>query len=235
MSHLSAERLAALVDDAPTSAELAHLASCSECTRERNTYLNLASLASAASAQIGVPVSSWDKLAPALVADGVLDRGRGFHFRTRMVRRPWLQAAAAVLLISGGMMAGRFTAGASVLPLGESSPVAQTVAPADTSPAHFASIDEARAAQARSQNLYQAATAYLAQNDSANSAANTPAAMRTRLAALDRVRDAMGEALNEAPYDPVINDYLLAAVGQREATIRQLNTALPAGLRLTSY
>ena len=232
MSHLSTERLAALVDEAPTSAELAHLASCSECARERNTYLNLSSFASSASAQIGVPLSSWDKLVPALVADGVIDRGRGFHFRTRMVRRPWLQAAAAVLLISGGMMAGRVTAGASLLPANASAPVAQ--APADSAP-RFASIDEARAMQARSQNLYQASTAYLAQYDSANSAANTPAAMRTRLAALDRVRDAMGEALNEAPYDPVINDYLLAAVGQREATIRQLNTSLPPGLRLTSY
>jgi len=234
MSHLSTERLAALVDEAPTSAELAHLASCSECARERNTYLNLSSFASSASAQIGVPLSSWDKLAPALVADGVIDRGSGFHFRTRMVRRPWLQAAAAVLLITGGMMAGRVTAGASLLPASASAPVAQAPAPADSA-LRFASIDEARAMQARSQNLYQASTAYLAQYDSANSAANTPAAMRTRLAALDRVRDAMGEALNEAPYDPVINDYLLAAVGQREATIRQLNTSLPPGLRLTSY
>ena len=94
---------------------------------------------------------------------------------------------------------------------------------------------EALAIQSRSQTLYQAATAFLAQHDSASRAADTPAAMRTRLAALDRVRETMGEALDKAPYDPVINDYLLAATGQREATLRQLNTALPAGMRLTSY
>ena len=59
--------------------------------------------------------------------------------------------------------------------------------------------------------------------------------MRTRLAALDRARDVMGEALNEAPYDPVINGYYLTTLGQREATIRQLNTVLPASMRMTSY
>src|SRR5262249_15272059 len=142
-------------------------------------------------------------------------------FRERRLRSPWLQAAAAVLFIAGGVMAGRYTAGASPLPMKTTQSVAQTNTSDST--LHFASIDEARDMQSRSQNLYQAATAYLAQHDSAN-AADTPAAMRTRLAALDRVRDAMGEALNAAPYDPVINEYLLATVGQREATIRQLNT-----------
>jgi hypothetical protein len=55
------------------------------------------------------------------------------------------------------------------------------------------------------------------------------------LATLDRVREVVGKALNDAPYDPVINGYYLTTVGQREATLRQLNTALPAGMRLTSY
>ena len=233
MSHLSTERLAALVDEAPTSAELAHFASCSECARERSAYLNLASLASSSTAQIGVPLSNWEKLAPALVADGIIDRGRGFHFRTRSLRSPWLQAAAAVLLIAGGVIAGRYTAGANPLPIGATQSVAEQNGTSDST-VHFASVDEARDMQSRSQNLYQAATAYLAQHDSAN-AGDTPAVMRTRLAALDRVRDAMGEALNEAPYDPVINEYLMATVGQREATIRQLNTALPAGMGLTRY
>jgi hypothetical protein len=41
--------------------------------------------------------------------------------------------------------------------------------------------------------------------------------------------------MREAPHDPVINGYYLTTIGQREATLRQLNTALPASLRLTSY
>ncbi len=45
----------------------------------------------------------------------------------------------------------------------------------------------------------------------------------------------LGEALNEAPYDPVINGYYLTTLGQREATLRQLNTVAPASMRLMSY
>jgi hypothetical protein len=33
----------------------------------------------------------------------------------------------------------------------------------------------------------------------------------------------------------VINGYYLTTLGQREATLRQLNTALPVSLRLDSY
>ena len=65
--------------------------------------------------------------------------------------------------------------------------------------------------------------------------AESPAAMRTRLAALDRTRRVLGEALNEAPYDPVINGYYLTTVGQREATLRQMNVVAPASMKLTSY
>jgi hypothetical protein len=105
---------------------------------------------------------------------------------------------------------------------------------ADSVP-RFTSIEEARAAQAQSQLTFQTATAFLAQQDTTNGISDTPATIRTRLATLDRVREVVGKALNDAPYDPVINGYYLTTVGQREATLRQLNTALPVGMRLTSY
>ena len=37
--------------------------------------------------------------------------------------------------------------------------------------------------------------------------------MRTRLAALDRTRQVMGEALQDSPYDPVINGYYITRSG----------------------
>jgi hypothetical protein len=43
------------------------------------------------------------------------------------------------------------------------------------------------------------------------------------------------QAMRDAPHDPVINGYYLTTIGQREATLRQLNTTLPASLRLASY
>lgn len=232
MSHLPTERLAALVDEAPTAAELAHLSSCAECARERAAHRNLLELSASSSAHIGAPLTSWESLRPILVADGVIDRGRGSPFRAHSVRRPWLQAAAAVMLVTGGMMAGRRTAGAPVLPLRMQA--AATPTPPDSTPT-FTSVEDARVAQERSQAVFQTATAFLAQNDTAGHVIDSPSAMRTRLAALDRARDVMGEALDAAPYDPVINGYYLTTLGQREATIRQLNTVLPASMRMTSY
>ena len=43
------------------------------------------------------------------------------------------------------------------------------------------------------------------------------------------------DSLSRAPADPVINGYYLTTVGQREATLRQLNTVLPASLRSNSF
>ncbi len=229
MSHLPTERLAALVDEGPTAAELAHLTSCPECARERAAYRAVADLAGAEANRLGTPLTTWDALAPALVADRVIDDGRGLRFRPRSARRPWLQAAAAVLLVSGGVAAGRWSAHTAPRPT--LPPVAVT---GDSVPT-FRTVQDARSAQAQAQSVYQTATAYLAQQDTTGRAGESPSAMRTRLAALDRARDAMGEALNEAPYDPVINGYYLTTIGQREATIRRLNTVLPASMRMTSY
>jgi hypothetical protein len=233
VSHLSTERLAALSDESPNAAELAHLATCAECARERAVYQNLLELASSESARLGAPLTSWERLAPALVADGVIDNGRPLPAvsRARRGRSGWMQAAAAVLLVGGGVVAGRYTAGAAVLPTS-----AATARPAvNDSVPHFASVEEARAAQVQSQLTFQTATAFLAQRDTNAAVSETPATIRTRLATLDQVREVVGKALNDAPYDPVINGYYLTTVGQREATLRQLNTALPAGMRLTSY
>ena len=231
MSHLPIERLAALVDEPPSQTEAAHLAACAECTRERATFRSLADLANGESARIGQPLTTWESIKPVLVAAGVIDTGRGLPFRAQRVRRPWLQAAAAVLLVAGGLMAGRYSAGSSVFP---SEVLPQRTASIDSMPS-FQSIDEARTAQVQAQSIYETATAFLAAQDTSANPIDSPSAMRTRLAALDRARDVMGEALNDAPYDPVINGYYLNTLGQREATLRQLNTVLPASMRTISY
>jgi hypothetical protein len=59
--------------------------------------------------------------------------------------------------------------------------------------------------------------------------------MRTRLAAIEQTQDVMGEALKKAPYDEVINGYYLSTLGQREATLRQLNAVMPASMKITRY
>src|SRR3954469_2465345 len=148
MSHLPTERLAALVDESPSTEEMLHLASCAECARERAAFRNLAEYATMESAQIGAPITTWESLRPALIADGVIDRGRGLELRARRVPRPWLQAAAAVLLVAGGAMAGRYSAGGVGFATAMSSSTAASVsrtaaAPAPDSLPTFATVDDA--------------------------------------------------------------------------------------------
>lgn len=228
--HLPAERLAALGDEIPTNDEATHLASCDACARERSAYQTLVSMAHAEREPFGLPLTRWDAIATDLSRNvgPVAARARSWQPALRM-----LQIAAALLLVAGGAMAGRASAGASVL--SASTRVAQ--APSDRQPSHsttFSSADDARAAQQRSEVTYQQAAAFLAQFDSAGNS-GSPVAYRSRLAALDRVISTTREAMRQAPHDPVINGYYLTTLGQREATLRQLNTSLPASMRVNSF
>jgi hypothetical protein len=223
MSHLSPERLAALIDEQPTAAELAHLASCRPCSRERGAYEALAAMAKTGPS-LGQPLTSWEKLSPALVRDGVIAADIRVARRGEGISRGIMRAAAAVLLVAGGAFAGRMTAPRT----GVGTRVAD-LTPADV---HFASVEDAQAAAARSQNIYQASLAYLAGQDTVGLAVATPAVIKARLAALEQVSRIAGAALENAPYDPVVNTLYLNAQGQREASMRMLNTA---STRLTTY
>jgi hypothetical protein len=167
----------------------------------------------------------------------------------------WLQAAAVLILLGGGAALGRLSAGASPLgslaftrdrahdapsvggiPLPPLPPGPTEVAVGfgpDVLP-EFSSVDEARSALQRYEFAYQSAARYLADHDSTARVGDTDA-YRTRLAALDRAGRAMSDALREVPYDPVINGYYLTTLGQREATLRQLDTSLPEGYRVRSF
>jgi hypothetical protein len=226
MSHLPTERLAALADEAPTAEELAHLASCELCARERAIYTALLASSSEEYSRIGAPLTSWDALRPALVADGVIDAGRaGRVFSSGARRSPWVggawRAAAAVVLVASGVAAGRMSVGSSQPALG---PTAQTMSPDS---AVFSTVEDARTARRNAQVLFESASAYLATNDTSAYMPDSPAAMQTRLAALNVVDETMREAMHHAPADPVINGYYLTTVGQREATIQQLNAVAP--------
>ncbi len=242
MLHLHTERLAELGDDTPTAEEEAHLAACDTCARERDAYRALLVMASAEREPFGLPLTRWDAIAAELsVAD---TPAKPDIARARGVNRRMLQIAAGLLLIAGGAMFGRVSAGARALPGDvdrQTASVAQqtlTSQPtsrlaSDSTP--FASAEEARAAQRRSEALYQQAAAFLARVDTTGIGSGSPVAYQSRLAALDRVISTTREAMREAPHDPVINGYYLTTLGQREATLRQLNTALPASLRVNSF
>lgn len=235
MLHLSTDRLAALGDEQPTTAEAAHLAMCDACARERDAYVTLVAMAQAERAPLGLPLTRWDSIAAALDADDMAAGAAPRQLR-RMPSWP-MRAAAGLLLMAGGAMVGRASAGAGLLvpSAGESRAALASRSAVPATDSTFASIEEARAAQLRSEQLYQQAVTYLAQYDSTATDDGSPLAYKSRLAALDRVISVASEAMREAPHDPVINGYYLTTLNQREATIRQLNTTLPASRRLNSF
>ena len=233
MSHLSSERLAALVDSEPTASEFAHLIACAHCARELEAHRLLVAMAASERASIGLPLTRWDSISSAMRNGGVGSAPAAATVHRSRHGGAWLQAAAALLFAAAGAAVGRITAGAAPVP-GMAAATAPSSAPQGDS-ATFHSPQDALAAFTRAETQYQNAAAYLAQHDSAAPGGATAAAMRTRLAALDRVAHTIREALADAPYDPVLNGYQLTTLSQREATLRQLNTALPAGLRINTF
>jgi hypothetical protein len=239
MSHLSTERLAALVDEQPSADEKAHLTHCADCARELDAHRSVFAMAGSERDAMQLPLTRWETLAQQLRKEGLItasiSKARHRYFESRAM----LQVAAALLLVAGGAVLGRFSAGASAIPGGMTGnggvgTVASVVSP-DSLPTNFASMEDATRWRSAYADAYQRTVTFLAANDSAARPAETPAVMRTRLSALDRVSRITREALNDAPYDPVINDFYLNSFGQREATLRQLNTVLPQGVRLNSF
>ena len=239
MLHLHTERLAALSDESPTPEEAAHLAACDVCADELEAYRSLLAMAAAEREPFGLPLTRWDSIAAALEKEPA---AVAFQSPPRRASRGMLQIAAALLLVAGGTMLGRVSAGARMLPDAASSvasnvfaPASQNVAAAGADTMVFRSLDEARALQLRSEQLYQQSTAFLARYDTSGAVAGSPVAYRSRLAALDQMISTTREAMRDVPHDPVLNGYYLNTLGQREATLRQMNTVLPSSVRVNSF
>ena len=251
MLHLPADRLIELGESEPTNTELAHLGACAECERERRAYHALRELAAAEGAATGAPLTSWDSLSAALRDEGLMARKSAQVLTltppgTPAVARPrrWqagplaLRAAAALMLVAGGVVIGKSTASVE-----GAQPQTTTTAVAAADPtlgtvANFAgsytSNAEALAALYRAQREYERAATFLMTNNPVGDETE-PEVYRARLAALDNVMQASMTALEDAPADPVINRYYIAAAGARESTLRQLQTSLPTGSRIDSY
>lgn len=149
----------------------------------------------------------------------------------------WLRIAAAVLLTAGGTVFGRLTAGGSLLPLGTAtsgSSAGDPAAPALASieGTSFSSVQQASELLYRAQHDYERASLWLAANDTS---VHDSDVYRARLAALDQMMAASRAALREAPQDPVLNRYFLAAYTAREATLQALGGTLPVDKSLERY
>jgi hypothetical protein len=159
-------------------------------------------------------------------------------YRRPLLGRGWMQAAAALLLVATGAAAGRYSAGQPVLARGPEAQPVQTAASTqgnEFSTVSYASTTDAMTAFLHAQREMQQAAAYLAEREQIGAANADPEMYRARLAALDGMVSVSRAALYEAPADPVINQYYLATLGAREATMRQIGRALPANTQVTPY
>ncbi|MGH7647775.1 MAG: hypothetical protein ACREND_06635 [Gemmatimonadaceae bacterium] len=235
MLHLDPERLAALAEEQPTHDEAAHLATCPTCAREQAAYEELVALAARErNSVLARPLTDWQSLSERMTDESIRIAPARVHGRG--LPRAWMQIAAGLVIAAGGMAIGRVSATAAIggENPGDASSVAQN-AVADSSHAQLASVDDAMALMRRAESDYRLAAAFVVSHDTTFRGTGGVDRYRQRLAALDRVSDAALAAANEAPADPVVNQYLVSARTAREVTLQQLNGSLPAGMSLTSY
>ena len=228
MSHLNPERLAELADGIPTAEESAHLATCQACARERRAHEAVLELARITGEHELPPLTTFEVLSEQLRLEGRISSGDPVRGRFSSGAW-WMRAAAAVLLMASGVVVGRLSAGE-----GGQSAAQQVATDAAAVPA-FESADEARASLLRAERDYRGALTWLAQNDSGATDLQGPDAYRARLAVLDELAGAARRGVDEAPYDPLLSQYYLSTLAARQATLEQLDGALPTGVRLTQF
>jgi hypothetical protein len=179
------------------------------------------------------PLNDWRTIAARAREEGLLRESE--PARVWRSAQPWLQAAAAVLILVGGIAIGRTT---SALPGSGSfpaSPSPASIATAAATPsissanASFASADEAAATLDRAVREYQRASQFLAASNTSPGSVDSVSVYAARVAALDKIQDATESALQTAPHDPVINQYYLATMGARVATEQMV--ARPVALK----
>lgn len=184
------------------------------------------------------PLNEWRTIAARAREEGLIRESQSSRWWASS--QPWLQSAAAILLLVGGIAIGRTTMGLPSAPESSASnvtptPTASLAASNGSSSrpvsnnATFASVDEASAALNQAVDSYQRASEYLAVNNASLGSGDSVAMYSKRAAALDQIENATVSALRSAPHDPVINQYYLATMGARVAT--QQMVARPVGLR----
>jgi len=182
------------------------------------------------------PLNEWRTIAARAREEGLIRDSQSS--RRWASSQPWLQSAAAVLLLVGGVAIGRATIALPSAVEGSTvsaTPPAMTATSANKpsgsapSSASFASVDEASAALNQAVDAYQRASEFLAVNNASAGSGDSVAMYSARAAALDKIENATVSALRTAPHDPVLNQYYLATMGARVAT--QQMVARPVGLR----
>ncbi|MFQ5888547.1 MAG: hypothetical protein ACE5JR_00705 [Gemmatimonadota bacterium] len=234
--HLTLEQISALLDEPDAGARrLSHLEGCDACRREYEQMSRMR-MAISAFGELEPPAGQWERILERLPvpAEGEADGERVSEIPARPDIQPWwqrarwpLQAAAILVLLAGGLVVvlrmgvapgteeGDLSRIAETAPVGR--PVAETGEPlAERGPAFLGDPEAA----------YLQTVADLAELRSPEPGGRDirrdPEAAAEQLARLDAVRDALRDALQRSPADPVLNNLLFEVMDERDVLARQL-------------
>jgi hypothetical protein len=169
------------------------------------------------------PLNSWAEISERAREEGIIHRGQRSLWSAG---RPWMQAAAGIAILVGGITIGRSTSDGPGSPATGEAQVSATPFSASIN-----TVEDAWKTLDRASAEYQSASAFLAaRNTSRPAVADSTAIYRARLEALEQLMNATQMARENAPRDPVINQYYLATLGAREATAQQLGAVRQAKL-----
>ncbi len=225
MEHLSLEALARLVDETPFRSERQHLAHCPDCSRELE-LLREQTEALGSLPDLRPAPGDWSALEERLEREGLLRTSTPADTVIRLIdrRRGWMQAAAALVLFLAGGLSGAVLAPIDPGTPGEGQVAAGETAAGEASPAGLPVAESATAEEAAEVLRLaeqQHRDAVLRYRALLSPQAEPP--MDPRLfAAYDMLVAASQAAVQEAPYDPYLNGFLVSAVAEREAALNAL-------------
>lgn len=219
LEHLSREQISGLLDDPdrwPEEAE--HLASCEECSHEFE-HMSRMRMALSALPALDAPADEWERVQREL---GLHPETGGSLSLVLKKAASWpLQAAAVVALFAAGIFIGQRIA------TDVDAPTPASVDAAAPTPRATAGADETVNGP---EEAYLRTVADLqALKDGAFGSGerlDDPEAIAERITRLDAMIEASREALDEAPADPVLNNFLFQMVDERDVLAGELNQTL---------
>lgn len=218
MVHLSNETLSELLDGSPAPGVQEHLASCEVCQGElevlRRMRTQLRDLP-----QLDPPPDLWSRI------EERLPYGRERRWQVRPGAVALRVAAMAATFVIGLALGQALQRGESV------SDEPQAVAGVPVAVGEVSetgtqvSLGEQMAEVRRLAAEYDAALMVLQRMAERRGTSDPSPLVRQRLAALEALMEASRAALATDPADPELNSYLFTAMAERDALVRQLNSA----------
>ncbi|MEX2584092.1 MAG: hypothetical protein WD766_12500 [Gemmatimonadota bacterium] len=206
MQHLTLDELARLVDERPSAADAEHLERCGACAAE------LREIHEQTEALRGLPDPPAPEGLRGRIEEALADEGL-LPVRAAPRATPWmagLRIAAGFVLFMLGTVTGAFVLTPEPAPPQRLADEAQGMG-----------VSEAAAAlRVAEQEYLRAVTRYAEVSDDGEMLDPLD-----RLVALEGIVLTTEAALRDAPADPIINNFHLTAVGQREALLRQIDMA----------